>query len=132
MDIQTIGRSPFRVVELFSRKELLEGQVEFLEDREAPADPRVQCELMELYQACYTLIFEDYPRLPKDDHAMEISYRVADSLPLDLLWKQQILELRSEFDRQERLLAYLREWAPHLQKSKARSQRAGGNGYGLN
>ncbi len=132
MDIQTIGRSPFRVLELIPQKELLEGDVEFLEDEEAPADPRVQRELLELYEACFTLVFEDYPRLPKDDQAMKISYRVADSLPLDLLWKQQILEVRSETDRQERLLAYLREWAPHLQKNKSLSQRAGGNGYGLN
>jgi ATP-dependent Lon protease len=132
MDIQTIGRSPFRVVELFKQKELLEGNVEFLEDGETSPDPGLQRKLLELYEACYALVFEDYPRLPKDDHAMEISYRVADSLPLDLLWKQQVLELRSEIDRQERLLAYLREWAPHLQKSKAKSQRAGGNGYGLN
>jgi Lon protease-like protein len=132
MDIQAIGGSPFRVVELSSQQELLEGNVEYLEDRGVPADPRVQLELLELYEACYTLVFEDYPRLSKDQAAMEISYRVADSLPLDLLWKQQILELRSEFDRQERLHAYLREWVPHLQNSKAKSQRAGGNGYGLN
>ena len=35
---------------------------------------------------------------------------------MDLMWKQQVLELRSEADRQERLVTYLREWAPHLQK----------------
>jgi hypothetical protein len=51
---------------------------------------------------------------------------------MDLLWKQQILELRSEADRQERLLTYLREWAPHLQKTEVMRQRAGGNGHGLN
>jgi len=51
---------------------------------------------------------------------------------MDLLWKQQILELRTEFDRQERLVAYLREWAPHLQRKGVMRQRAGGNGHGLN
>jgi hypothetical protein len=51
---------------------------------------------------------------------------------MDLLWKQQILELRSEADREERLVAYLREWAPHLQKTEVKRQRAGGNGHGLN
>jgi len=38
----------------------------------------------------------------------QLAYAVAAALPLDLLWKQQILELRSEAERQERLLAYLR------------------------
>jgi hypothetical protein len=49
-----------------------------------------------------------------------------------LLWKQQILELRSEAERQHRLLGYLREWAPHLQKVSGLRSRAGGNGHGLN
>jgi hypothetical protein len=40
--------------------------------------------------------------------------------------------LRTESERQERLVAYLREWAPHLQKVDAARQSAGGNGHGLN
>ena len=100
MDILTAGRAPFRVVELFTEDPLLEGHVDYLEDRETPADPRIQ-----------TMI---------------------GTLAMDLLWKQQVLELRTEADRQERLVAYLREWAPHLQKSEALRQRAGGNGHGLN
>jgi hypothetical protein len=61
-----------------------------------------------------------------------LSYLVAGTLPMDLMWKQQILELRSEADRQERLVAYLREWAPHLQKAQTLRHRADGNGHGLN
>jgi hypothetical protein len=51
---------------------------------------------------------------------------------MDLLWKQRILELRSETERQERLVAYLREWAPHLEKTTALRALAAGNGIGLN
>jgi len=132
MDILTVGRAPFRVVELFTEDPLLEGHVDYLDDREVPANPRVQRELVELFEACHTLIFEDYPKNLEGALAEELSYLIAASLPMDLLWKQQILELRSEADRQERLVAYLREWAPHLQKSEAMRQRAGGNGHGLN
>jgi len=132
MDILTAGRAPFRVVELITEDPLLEGQVDYLEDRETPANPRVQRELIELFEACHTLIFDDYPKNLQGASPDELSYLVAATLPTDLLWKQQILELRSEADRQERLVAYLREWAPHLQKSGAMRQRAGGNGHGLN
>jgi len=132
MDILTVGRAPFRVVELFTEDALLEGHVDYLDDRETPANPRIQRELVELFEACHTLIFEDYPKNLEGAPAEELSYLIAASLPMDLLWKQQILELRSEADRQERLVAYLREWAPHLQKSEAVRQRAGGNGHGLN
>jgi Lon protease-like protein len=120
------------VVELLTEDPLLEGQVDYLEDRETPSSPRVQRELVELFEACHTLIFDDYPKNLQGASSEELSYLVAATLPMELLWKQQILELRSEADRQERLVAYLREWAPHLQKSEAMRQRAGGNGHGFN
>lgn len=132
MDIVTAGRTPFRVVELFSENPLWEGQVDYLEDRGASGSPVVQRQLVELYEACHTLVFEDYPKNLEGAPIEELSYRIASTLPMDLLWKQQILELRCEGDRQERLVSYLREWAPHLQNSKVMKQRAGGNGHGLN
>jgi len=132
MDILTVGRAPFRVVDLFPENPLLEGHVDYLEDRESPASPRTQRELVELFEACHTLIYDDYPKNLQAEPSDELSYLIAGTLPMDLLWKQQILELRSESDRQERLIAYLREWAPHLQKKEAMRQRAGGNGHGLN
>jgi len=132
MDIVTTGRAPFRVVELFTEDPLMEGHVDYLEDREAPGNPRIQRELVELFEACHTLIFDDYPKNLEGTATQDLSYLVAATLPMDLLWKQQILELRSESDRQERLVAYLREWAPHLQRKGVMRQRAGGNGHGLN
>jgi Lon protease-like protein len=132
MDIVTAGRAPFRVVELFTEDSLMEGHVDYLEDREAPGNPRIQRELVELFEACHTLIFDDYPKNLEGTATQDLSYLVAATLQMDLLWKQQILELRSEADRQERLVAYLREWAPHLQRKGVMRQRAGGNGHGLN
>jgi ATP-dependent Lon protease len=132
MDILTAGRAPFRVVELFSANPLLEGHVDYLEDRETRSNAQIQRQLVELYEACHTLIYEDYPKNLEGASPEDLSYVVAATLPMDLLWKQQILELRCEADRQERLVAYLREWAPHLQNKRVMRQRAGGNGHGLN
>jgi ATP-dependent Lon protease len=132
LDILAVGLAPFRVLDLFQDNPLLEGQVDYLEDRETAANPRLQRELIELFEACHTLIFDDYPKNLQGAPPEELSYLVAAMLPMELLWKQQILELRCEADRQERLVTYLREWAPHLQKREAVRQRAGGNGHGLN
>jgi Lon protease-like protein len=132
MDILTVGRAPFRVVEFYTDDPLAEGHVDYLEDREAHGNAKLQKELVELYEACYTLIFHDYPKNVEGEMPEQLSFLVAGTLPMDLLCKQQILELRSETDRQERLVAYLREWAPHLQKAGVLRQRAGGNGQGLN
>src|SRR5690242_7815998 len=62
MDIVTMGRSPFRVTQLvnsdaYANDELLEGDVDFLDDREQLADERTQNELTRLYEVCHTLLF---------------------------------------------------------------------------
>jgi Lon protease-like protein len=132
MDIITVGRLPFRVVRFLDDNLLLEGFVDYLDDRERPVDAKTRHQLLELYETCHTLIFGDYPKNTQDQDPDNFSYRVAGTLPLDLLWKQQVLELRTEADRQERLVAYLREWAPHLQRTEELRHRADGNGHGLN
>lgn len=132
MDILTVGREPFRVIEFFDENPLAEGHVDYLEDRDTPPNPALRRELIELYETCHTLIFEDYPKNADAGQSALLSFLIAGTLPMDLLWKQQILELRSESDRQERLVGYLRAWAPHLQKTGVLRQRAGGNGHGLN
>lgn len=132
MDIQTAGRAVFQVAELFTDDPLLEGRVEYLEEESRQAVPSVEHELIELFEQCHTLVFGDYPRDIEERKKAGLSYHLAGTLPIDLLWKQQILELRSVPVRQERLVALLREWAPQLQRAAARRQRAGGNGHGLN
>src|SRR5580704_6682603 len=62
LDILTIGREPFRVIEFFDENPLAEGIVEYLEDRESLPDPSMRSELVGLYETCHTLIFEDYPK----------------------------------------------------------------------
>lgn len=131
MDIITVGRMPFRAVELFTENPLMEGQVDYLEDKEAwPSAPKA--ELVELYETCHTLIFGDYPKNIAEDASRAFSFLVAATLPMDLLWKQQVLELRSESERQERLISYLRGWAPHLEKVDAVRAKSAGNGHRLN
>lgn len=132
MDIVTIGRAPFRVVELLTGDPFLEGIVDYLDDGDSPSDARRERELNDLYEACFTLVYAEYPKELQGSMNCPLSYRIANALPMDLLWKQQLLELRTEAERQERLAAYLREWAPHLQKAEALRHRAEGNGHGLN
>ena len=132
MDIITVGRDPFRIVELFTEDPLLEGQVDYLEDRDAPVEQICQRKLIEEYETCHTLLFNTLPRDLEEAPAEVLSYAIAATLPLDLLCKQQILELRTESERQERLLRYLCDWAPHLLKEKAMRQSASSDGHGLN
>jgi Lon protease-like protein len=92
----------------------------------------VQRALVELYEVCHTILYGDYPKHVQGAEPQVLSYVVAGTLPMDLMWKQQVLELRSEADRQERLVTYLRQWAPHLQKIEMLRHNADGNGHGVN
>jgi ATP-dependent Lon protease len=137
MDVLAVGRTPFRIVELMNKDQyedgmLLEGTVDYLDDRERPVDLKKQRELIQLYEVCHTIVYGDYPRNVQGLEPDELSYAIAGTLPMDLMWKQQVLELRSEADRQERLVTYLREWAPHLQKIESQRQHAEGNGNTVN
>jgi Lon protease-like protein len=132
MDILALGRHPYRIVDLFTNDPLLEATVDYLEDEDSLLAPRKQKELMELYEVCYTLLFAGMPRSLEESRPELLSFAIAGALPMDLLWKQQILELRAEAERQDRLLTYLREWALHLQKVETQRHRGAGNGHGLN
>jgi len=132
MDILTVGRQRFRIVDLFTEDSLLEGQVDYLVDNDSLLDPQKRLQLVELYEVCYTLLFSGMPKSLEESPQELISFAISGALPIDLLWKQQILELRSEAERQDRLLTYLREWAPHLQKVETLRHRTAGNGHGLN
>lgn len=132
MDILTVGRQPYRVVDLFTEEPLLHGTVDFLEDEDSLLDPQLREKLIELYEVCYTLLFSGMPVELANTTPGSLSFTIAGALPLDLLWKQQILELRSEAERQDRLFRYLREWALHLQKIDARRHHGEGVERGLN
>jgi ATP-dependent Lon protease len=132
MDILTVGRDPYRIVDLFTEDPLLEGAIDYLEDEDSLLDPQNREKFIDLYEVCYTLLFSGMPANLAQSSPQSLSFAIAGALPLDLLWKQQILELRSEAERQDRLLRYLREWALHLHKIDSRRARAGGAGQGLN
>jgi ATP-dependent Lon protease len=132
MDILTVGRDPYRVVDLFTDDPLLAGTVDYLEEKESPIDSQTREKLIELYEVCYTLLFSGMPKNFAEPACEMLSFVIAGALPLDLLRKQQILELRSEADRQDRLLRYLREWVLHLQRIDTQHTRGAGDGHGLN
>ena len=132
MDILTVGRDPYRIVELFQDDPLLEGTVDYLEDEDSLLDARRQKEIVDLYEVCYTLLCSGMPTTLAESPPGLFSFAIASALPMDLLWKQQILELRSEAERQDRLLRYLREWALHLHKVDTERHSADSNGHALN
>lgn len=130
-DILTVGRARYRIHEVFEDQPYLEGRVEYVDDEPSSLDDSVRVRLVALYEQCYALLFgrrstpfEPAPELP-------LSYQIAGTLPLELEYRQSLLELLSEAERCSQLLEHMEKWVPHLVRLDRGRKKAGGNGHGL-
>ncbi len=131
MDILTMGRTPYRVLEVFDQQPYLEAAVEFLEDEPGRATPETQQKLLKLFEECDALISGRVPSTPDAHAEFSIAFQIAAELPLDLAYKQELLEIRSEPERESRLAERLEKWLPQLTHLRRVRGKAGGNGHGL-
>lgn len=131
MDILTVGRSIFGIQEVFDDNPLLEAEVEHVTpETEAPAPGDVQ-RLLRLFEECYQLVAGKPASLPEAASNIPLSYYVASELPLDLDYKQELLETQSEAARVNDLTGKLEKWLPQLQQMRHARRVAGGNGKAL-
>jgi ATP-dependent Lon protease len=129
-DILTAGQDAFRLTRTHRDKPYLEGDVEYLEEDFTAVDPAVSARLEELCQQCHRLLYgEDAPRF-ETEGGISLTYHVASELPVAAGTRQTLLEIRSEAERQTRLVAHLTEWYPQLQRREHVRGKAAGNGHG--
>lgn len=129
MDILTVGRSPFLMSDVFDDKPYLEAAVEYLED-EPLSEGSPPRPLMTLFEKCYAALRGQAPRLEGAPPGISLTFLLVSELPLDLEYKQELLEMRSEEQRQESLHEKMEKWLPELERLERMKQRAGGNGHG--
>ena len=128
-DILTAGQSAFRLLRTHEEKPYLEAEVEYLEEDFTKVDSAVSARLEGLCNQCHQLLYgEDAPRF-ETEGGISLAYHVASELPVDVVIRQGLLEIRSEAVRQERLTAHLSEWYPQLQKREHVRGKAAGNGH---
>ncbi len=131
LDILTVGQNVYRVLEVFNDQPYLEGAVEYLEDEPGPGSAAAQQQLLGLYEQCHTVIYGRAPQTPETGSAVSLVYQITSELPLDLDYKQELLEMRAESERQNSLLERLTQWLPQLAHLERMREKTGGNGHGL-
>jgi Lon protease-like protein len=132
MDILTAGRRRFELMEINEDRDFIRGQVDFFAD-----DPEntitsnelslIRSRALELHSNLLLLTGADDTVLDKESDLL--SFQLASSLPVDLDFKQSLLEMRSETERMRTLLDYYSKIIPKLKMMEVGRQRAGGNGY---
>jgi ATP-dependent Lon protease len=129
-DILTAGQSAFRLIRVHEEKIYLEADIQFLEEDFTGVDSAVSEQLEELCNQCHHLLYgEDAPHF-ETEGGISLAYHVATELPLDTAMRQSLLEIRSESERQARLVAHLQGWYPQLKRRERVRAKAAGNGHG--
>ncbi len=119
MDIVTRGVERFEVIQVNEDRDFLRAEISVVEDgREKPSAEMVT-QAVRLHAEIAKLA--DADALRPDEHAGNLSFLLAGSLPLDLDFKQSLLSTLSEAKRLEAVIGYLEAVLPGLRRAaKAR------------
>ena len=123
MDIVTRGVERFEVIEVNEDRSFLQAEIAMVhdEDDDEPGTPAAEMvtQAVRLHAEVAKLAGAE-PSGP-DEHAGNLSFLLAGSLPLDLDFKQSLLSTLSERKRLEAVVGYLEAILPGLRRaSKAR------------
>jgi len=127
LDIATEGKQRFSIIQLNHERSFLQAEVEWFEDEGISAVPQSEAETaIKLHEQLFQVLGQT-SEIEKDIPAL--SFYLANELPVDLDFKQAILEMKSEAERLETLIEYYRATIPRVEKALHAREKASGNGH---
>jgi Lon protease-like protein len=126
LDIRTEGRRRFEIVQVNQERSFLRGEVVFFDDESGAAPAADVDSLMELHMRLLTILGKER-EFSRENPIL--SFQLAHELPVDLDFKQSLLEMKSEPRRIATLLEYYQATIPKVEKALLVRTRAGGNGH---
>jgi Lon protease-like protein len=127
MDILCEGVQRFEIEGLDESRRFLQADVEFFEDEGAGSTRPDREDCAALHFATLHLAGIEGPAMHVDLNA-PVAFQLADALPSDLGFKQQLLASRSDADRTTKLREFYNEMLPRLSAKDDISQ-AGQSGF---
>lgn len=128
LDIVTEGKQRFSIVELNHERSFLQAEVTWFDDEEPAAiPPSDAATAIELHEQLLDALGQETEEV--EPGASLVSFQLAYELPVDLDFKQAILEMKSEAERLETLIEYYRATIPKLEKTLRARDKASGNGH---
>ena len=128
MDILTMGRARFNIIEVNDERSFFRGNVEFFaDDRGSTASADMKQSTLDMHAELEKLASMEAMGFDPDNPYL--SFQLAAQLPVDLDFKQTLLEMRSERERLQVLLDYYAKIIPKLQAMTFGKKKAGGNGW---
>jgi Lon protease-like protein len=130
MDIFVCGRKRFELLAVNEERSFLQGRFRFAPDEPPPDSsvlPELRAKAFELNSEVALLM--DIPKPPVEPDDANLSFHLSALLPVDLDFKQSILETPSEEQRLRTLLDYYYKVLPKMKSIVSDRVRSGGQGY---
>jgi Lon protease-like protein len=128
MDIVTMGRERFEVMQVNQERLFLQAEVAYLRDEAGTASPEEIGKAMKLHSEIMTLAGAQ-PADAADIDPKQLSFYLAGSLPLDLDFKQGLLGMKSEPERLQAIISFFETILPSMRRTVHVRRKAGGNGH---
>ena len=128
MDIVTQGRERFEVIKVSQERSFLQAEVLYLQDEPGAASPEQIQQALTLHGEILTLAGAA-PEASSEIDKQQLSFRLAGSLPLDLDFKQTLLETKSETERLQAVISFFEAILPAMRRTANVRRKAGGNGH---
>lgn len=126
LDIAAEGAQRFEIIQVNQERSFLQAEVAFFEDEPSMVSKASADTVIQLHEQLFAVMGQT---VEVDRDAAYLSYRLAQDLPVDLDFKQTLLEMKSEAERVEILTEYYRATIPKVENSLRVRQRASGNGH---
>ena len=126
LDIAAEGERRFEIRTLNQERSFLQAEVEYFEDEPSTVGKSAENAAIELHEKLFAILGQAV-EIERD--AASLSFHLAHALPVDLDFKQALLEMKSEAERLETLTEYYRATIPKIEMSLRARQRASGNGH---
>ena len=126
MDIAAEGAQRFEIIQVNQERSFLQAEVAFFDDEPSVVSKSAADTIVQLHEQLFAVMGQT---VEVDRDADFLSYGLAQDLPVDLDFKQTLLEMKSEAERVEILTEYYRATIPKIENSVRVRQRASGNGH---
>jgi len=127
LDLVAEGRNRFEVLELNRERSFLQAEILLVPDEPGMPTEEDKARAIQFHLEILSLAGAVQDLSAADQNAL--SFYLAGSLPLDLDFKQKLLEMRPESERIQAVAAYLGSILPNLRRAAKAREKSGGNGH---
>lgn len=126
IDIAAEGTRRFEISQVKQERPFLQGEVTYFEDDPSLPGKSAVDTVVRLHEQLFSVLGQT---VEIEREGAALSFHLAHELPVDLDFKQALLEMKTEAERIETLTEYYRATIPKVERTLVARQRASGNGH---